>query len=372
MGAAAQELTKEERRKAKKERKREQRRALAEAEERKPPAASPAHDDGAGGEWEHAGKKKKQKKREQGNAVGGADDAGSKKRKRDSAAEGEDSASTAGPLQLTWLTPTPRPPLSVAMVRELVLHLVGGEAQPSWVHVQGAAPSVTVIVLADYLGHESYSKEAHLYPFLSSLKANSAVLRAPGTQLEVFPMAADLCTCPLEKSIRKTQTQKEKKAKKSRASEATSADGDSEEVIYPTDLLLSEEELMENKYPCCGNTGENAPDALPAGYRRIRQAQGQAQARAKLQGGSRGKMLALDCEMCTTQEGLELTRVSLVDERCKVVFDTFVKPDNAILDYNTRFSVRVCAGRAPCARCACFAARPLPGAFVGLFLTRPS
>ena len=83
--------------------------------------------------------------------------------------------------------------------------------------VEGAAPPVTVVVLADYLGHDSYTKEGHLYPFLSSLKRNSAVLRAPGTQLEVFPTASDLCTCPLEKSIRKTQVQKEKKAKKSGA-----------------------------------------------------------------------------------------------------------------------------------------------------------
>ena len=65
--------------------------------------------------------------------------------------------------------------------------------------VEGAAPPVTVVVLADCLGHDSYTKEGHLYPFLSSLKRNSAVLRAPGTQLEVFPTASDLCTCPLEK-----------------------------------------------------------------------------------------------------------------------------------------------------------------------------
>lgn len=47
---------------------------------------------------------------------------------------------------------------------------------------------------------------------------------------------------------------------------------------------------------------------------------------------------ALDCEMCYTVGGLELTRVSVVDWNCKIVYDTFVKPEGPVLDYNTRWS----------------------------------
>uniref|UniRef100_H0XTK9 Exonuclease domain-containing protein n=1 Tax=Otolemur garnettii TaxID=30611 RepID=H0XTK9_OTOGA len=49
-------------------------------------------------------------------------------------------------------------------------------------------------------------------------------------------------------------------------------------------------------------------------------------------------VFAVNCEVCYTAKGLELTRVTVVDSSLHVVYDTFVKPDEEVIDYNTRFS----------------------------------
>jgi len=47
---------------------------------------------------------------------------------------------------------------------------------------------------------------------------------------------------------------------------------------------------------------------------------------------------AIDCEMCETCEGSELTRVSVLTFEGIVVFDSLVKPKNAITNYQTQYS----------------------------------
>lgn len=75
-------------------------------------------------------------------------------------------------------------------------------------------------------------------------------------------------------------------------------------------------------------SGHNEPTA---GFVNVRTA-------ARDKGRSSAAAYCVDCEMCFTADGLEVTKVTLVDVNGAVVYDTLVLPERPIVDYNTRFS----------------------------------
>nr|XP_057923992.1 RNA exonuclease 5-like isoform X2 [Doryrhamphus excisus] len=89
-----------------------------------------------------------------------------------------------------------------------------------------------------------------------------------------------------------------------------------------TAYLLPQEEMIKGHYPVkgmpgfeefvCTHSDDVVTDASP--------------------------LFGLDCEMCLTVRGYEVTRVSLVDCQGTCMLDRLVKPDNKILDYITQFS----------------------------------
>ncbi|KAJ1494447.1 ribonuclease H-like domain-containing protein, partial [Baffinella frigidus] len=91
--------------------------------------------------------------------------------------------------------------------------------------------------------------------------------------------------------------------------------------------LLTEAQLKANEFPGF----DCLPATVPPGFIRFAAPRGGA--------GGGARMLAIDCEMCQTEEEhRELTRISVVGEDGTVLLDTLVKPHSRITDYVTRFS----------------------------------
>ncbi|KAI1280755.1 RNA exonuclease 1 -like protein [Halotydeus destructor] len=102
--------------------------------------------------------------------------------------------------------------------------------------------------------------------------------------------------------------------------------------------------LTDRKYSCCqGDLSaggcSSADSHVVDGYGHPEYCRGYVQTKPrKISPESSPGVFALDCEMCCTTIGIELTRVSILDTKSKVVYEQLVKPANPVLDYNTKFS----------------------------------
>ncbi|XXQ37898.1 Exonuclease domain-containing protein [Plasmodiophora brassicae] len=131
-----------------------------------------------------------------------------------------------------------------------------------------------------------------------------------------LPASSFSATCVLESIITCQIATSKAQARKQRKLAAASAP-----LPSASSYRLTQEELIANEYPL--------PTCLTDdGWRRAPPVADLASAR----------LLAVDCEMCTTANGLELTRLSVVDADLVVLYDTLVRPASPIVDYNTRYS----------------------------------
>lgn len=98
------------------------------------------------------------------------------------------------------------------------------------------------------------------------------------------------------------------------------------------------------EYPCCAGSLYSQPCGsnlyhVHEGEQELANYQGYVETQDKPERDlNRHGAYGLDCEMCCTTYGLELTRVTLIDHKLNVVYDELAKPSSPILDYNTKFS----------------------------------
>ncbi|NXL85417.1 REXO5 exonuclease, partial [Alectura lathami] len=89
-----------------------------------------------------------------------------------------------------------------------------------------------------------------------------------------------------------------------------------------TSYTLTLEELKKNDYPMKGSPGCKGYMYTECDHQRT----------------DTSPLFGLDCEMCLTARGNEVTRVSLVDAQGQCLLNELVKPESTIVNYRTRYS----------------------------------
>ncbi|KAJ8594443.1 ribonuclease H-like protein [Rhizopogon salebrosus TDB-379] len=232
-------------------------------------------------------------------------------------------------------------------VRDLVLHIIADAPPPNWVKVEhprsiekvvallipGILPSTLAlpplptsatsnpnVPLSIPLPPESNTP----IPFIANTYSHACPTRAPGDQTRMYSVLSEFFQCQVTGEER-ARRQAMRACMPQRAFDN-----------MPSLYLLSLKEMIENDYPIPSYMA----DVFEKGPHWVETPQASEESILLLPTEKRqSKIYAIDCEMCLTEDGKELTRVCMIDyESGIVVYDKLVKPPKPVIDYMTRWS----------------------------------
>jgi len=107
----------------------------------------------------------------------------------------------------------------------------------------------------------------------------------------------------------------------------------------PQDYILTLDQLTQYKYPLPVMDADTEEMVCPPGYvsTKLKPVHTSSSSSTTIV-PQPPDMVAIDCEMCITEEGFELTRVLMLDRNASILLDELVLPHNPITNYNTEYS----------------------------------
>ncbi|GAA5973295.1 hypothetical protein JCM11641_003057 [Rhodosporidiobolus odoratus] len=239
--------------------------------------------------------------------------------------------------------------IQIRDIRDFVLHLLANDKAQQWLFVKNRSNVRHVValmipgILSTDLGLAQPPLSTNLpfglapasdnlsskLPVFQSLFSHACPTRAPGEKNKMHSCYQSFTTVPLTG------------AEKDRREKARKERGQLQRTSDPAVYLLSRDHMLEQAYP----NPSPLPSPLPTNtnprfsFEDWKRADGWIEAPYQpKKDGQKTRALGLDCEMCLTADGSELTRLSVVDFSGKRIYDKLVKPQKPILDYLTRFS----------------------------------
>ncbi|NXI94620.1 REXO5 exonuclease, partial [Psophia crepitans] len=194
--------------------------------------------------------------------------------------------------------------------------------QPSWCRIyrQSHLAGVVVIVLREM-------SQLHFYKFYLQFKHLRKVFRHRFTLIPSTNFLASLCG-----EGANSQPQTPAQGLTSTGSECIPKNSDlqCDPIIQKyggekqglTSYTLTLEEQKKNDYPIRGSP----------------KCKGYVYTECDQQRTDSSPLFGLDCEMCLTAKGNEVTRVSLVDAQGQCLLNELIKPESTVVNYRTRFS----------------------------------
>ncbi|MEW5319660.1 MAG: hypothetical protein WDW38_010802 [Sanguina aurantia] len=224
----------------------------------------------------------------------------------------------------------PSNPISITDVQALLLWVLGQHTNPSWVFVKNK-PLLqhVVLVQANGISPSLFAAHADLLPVLRQF-GTPAVLRGNNTTMKPSDTTQALLSTSVGSAKRKRETTAASQQQQQPAHSHAPPNGSPHAAAHHQNGATGQRQraMVAHKFPVPG-LDEDGQLRCPEGYI------------ATLPSGRVGedeRMVALDCEMCITARGYDLTRATLVDSEGKVLLDELCVPDIPITDYNTRYS----------------------------------